>query len=84
MNDSRHEIAERTVERLRQFTERLKSGEPIQATRVTRFDTPDGPMHSRERVVLRSFCANCGREQDIDCASCRQCSSTQFQRGYAA
>ena len=37
---------------LQGFADKLKSGEPIHATRVERFDTPDGPMHVRTPVVL--------------------------------
>lgn len=38
---------------LRQFVRKLKSGEPIEVTTVRREETPDGPMHTRERRVLR-------------------------------
>lgn len=40
------------VERLRRMTEELESGRPLRMTRITRHDTPDGPMHMRERGVF--------------------------------
>jgi hypothetical protein len=38
---------------LSEFTEKLETGVPIEATDVRRIETPDGPMHvSRPTVVL--------------------------------
>jgi hypothetical protein len=45
-------IGEKTVERLRKFTERLESGEPIPATIVTQHETLDGPMHTFEKTMM--------------------------------
>lgn len=38
-------IAKELLEGLEEFLDKLKSGKPIKATRVTRKLTPDGPMH---------------------------------------
>lgn len=56
MND----IGQKTIERLKRLTERLKAGEPIAATEVTRHETPDGPMHTRTHVefVIVSPCGH--------------------------
>lgn len=48
----RKTIAQRALAALRRFTEQLESGEPIKVTRVTRHETPDGPMHTFERGVV--------------------------------
>lgn len=40
------------VEAMEQFASDLQSGKPIKATRVTRHDTPDGPMHTFEEVEI--------------------------------
>jgi hypothetical protein len=53
MNEERS-IARDLADGLREFADRLKAGEPIEATRVTRYDTPDGPMHVREKVMLEA------------------------------
>ncbi len=54
MAESRQSVADRTVDRMRRFTERLNSGVPIKATRIVRHDTPDGPMHTREAIDMRT------------------------------
>lgn len=43
-------LGQRITASLEEFTQKLQSGEPIEAVRVKRFDTPDGPMHVREKV----------------------------------
>jgi len=50
--DLRDTIAQRTIERLRRFTERLEAGEPIKATIVTVESTPDGPLTTRVNGVF--------------------------------
>ncbi len=48
----RDRVAKRTEEALRGFIDRLRSGEPIKATRVTIEQTPDGPLTTVEDVVI--------------------------------
>lgn len=50
----RESVAQRTIDRLRIFTETLESGCPIECTRVERHMTPDGPMHVRKYGVIES------------------------------
>lgn len=45
-------VAADIIERLESFAAKLESGEPIEVTRITRHETPDGPMHSREMAWL--------------------------------
>jgi hypothetical protein len=45
-------IADQIISSLREFNERLRRGESIKATRVRRYETPDGPMHTFEKVTL--------------------------------
>lgn len=42
-----------TADRLRSFSEQLESGETIKATRIERYDTPDGPMHVRTQTDMK-------------------------------
>lgn len=42
------------IKGMRQFLRKLKRGIPIEATRIERHDTPDGPMHVRKHVVLNT------------------------------
>jgi len=44
----RDDISRKTVERLRNFSERLESGEPIPFRKVTVEQTPDGPLTTVE------------------------------------
>lgn len=44
------DISKRTVERLRNFSERIERGEPIPARRVTVEQTPDGPLTTFEEI----------------------------------
>ncbi len=39
-------------ERLKDFSDKLKSGEPIHGKRVTVEQTPDGPLTTFEDVVI--------------------------------
>lgn len=43
---------QRIIKGLEGFLQKLKDGVPIEATKVTRVETPDGPMHIREHVVI--------------------------------
>lgn len=43
---TRESVASRTLAGLESFADRLESGEPIYVTRMTRYETPDGPRHS--------------------------------------
>ena len=36
---------------MKDFSERLERREDIEATRVTREETPDGPLHTHELLV---------------------------------
>lgn len=45
-------VAKDILAGLQQFSEDLKSGKPIPATRIQRVETPDGPMHLRKRIYL--------------------------------
>lgn len=49
-----HTFGEKVAARLREFTEDLEAGVPIEATEVRRTETPDGPMHTRRPVVIRA------------------------------
>ena len=46
----RDDISRKTVSRLRNFSKRLESGEPIHAVEVTIERTPDGPLTTRREV----------------------------------
>lgn len=46
-------VGSEIVARLKDFTERLERGEPIQATQVRRELTPDGPLTTRRKVTLK-------------------------------
>jgi hypothetical protein len=46
------DIGRDLIEGLQDFADKLRRGVPIEATRVERFDTPDGPMHVHTPVVL--------------------------------
>lgn len=50
--DQRSGLGNKIVDRMRDFTERLRRGEPIEVIRVTRQETPDGPMHTFEKAKL--------------------------------
>lgn len=41
-------VATEIVSGLARFLSKLKSDQPIEATRITRYETPDGPMHMRQ------------------------------------
>lgn len=58
------DVGQRTIQRLREFTEQLERNEPIKASVVKRYDTPDGPMHVHETVTLAAFCRECGEDFD--------------------
>lgn len=47
-------LGQRCIESLREFLRIVKSGEPVEVRKVTRYETPDGPMHvvTKEKVVL--------------------------------
>lgn len=38
---------------LEEFIKDLEAGRPIKATRVTREETPDGPLHTFEKVEIK-------------------------------
>jgi len=42
----------KAVERLEELVRKVEAGEPIPARRVTRYQTPDGPMHTSEPILL--------------------------------
>ena len=63
------DVGRRTIEALREFTQRLESGAPITAYMVRRIETPDGPMHVQEPVELAPFCRDCG--EDLDECACQ-------------
>lgn len=39
------------IEGLHDFKDKLEQGIPIEATKLTSYNTPDGPMHVREHTV---------------------------------
>lgn len=45
-------VASDLIAGLNQLKDKLKRGEPIEATGVTREQTPDGPLHTAEKVTL--------------------------------
>lgn len=45
-------IEDRIIEALKEFTEKLEAGKPIEATQVRREMTPDGPIHTQRKVIL--------------------------------
>jgi hypothetical protein len=45
-------LSERTLEAMQRLSERIKSGEPIHAKRVTIEHTPDGPLTTSEDIVI--------------------------------
>jgi hypothetical protein len=47
-------MAKSIVERLKRFSDKLKSGEPIHGTRVSIEQTSDGPLTTSRAVVLKS------------------------------
>ena len=47
-----NKIEKQLIRGLKWFTRKIKSGKPIKATRVERYNTPDGPMHVRRKVLL--------------------------------
>ena len=55
------------VERLKQFSEKLKADEPIPATRVTVEHTPDGTLTTQTQVVLQNGkIRSADSEQSVD------------------
>jgi hypothetical protein len=50
--DERTRVANRTLDALARFSDRLESGQPINATRITIEKTPDGPLTTVEDVIL--------------------------------
>jgi hypothetical protein len=58
-----------TIEVLSEFADQLcRRGERrLTVYMVTRYETPDGPMHVQEPVVLAPFCRVCGGDEDCDC-----------------
>lgn len=62
-------IGSRIAKGLTDFVRKLKSGEPIGVTRVTRHNTPDGQMHKFRHVTLHGSASvpspeNCPPECD--------------------
>lgn len=49
----RNRIAREIVRGLKGFLKKMKRGDPIEVTRVERFETPDGPMHVHTKTTLR-------------------------------
>lgn len=45
-------VEKKIIAALEEFTAKLEAGIPIEATRIRRIETPDGPAHVREHVVL--------------------------------
>jgi hypothetical protein len=45
-------LSERTLEAMQRLSEKIKSGEPIPATRVVIEHTPDGPLTTSEDIVI--------------------------------
>lgn len=45
-------IESAVISGLDEFLKALKEGSPIKGTRVTREETPDGPLHTFEEVEL--------------------------------
>ncbi len=41
------------VSGLEEFIKALEEGRPIKGTRVTREETPDGPLHTFEKVEIK-------------------------------
>jgi len=52
--DKRRQAAIRTISVLQSLVPLIRDGEPIEVTTVARFDTPDGPMHVREKTVINN------------------------------
>lgn len=46
-------VAQKIVDRLREFAEKLEAGEDFEVTEVYRVETPDGPMHEFKKVSKR-------------------------------
>lgn len=46
------DIGDELIRGLRDLTDKLKAGVPIEATRVTVEHTPDGTLTTREKIVL--------------------------------
>ncbi len=40
------------IENLQRFMDQLEFGEPLVGTRVSRVETPDGPMHLHNKVIF--------------------------------
>jgi hypothetical protein len=51
MNDE--SLGKEMIRGLREFLDRLESGQPIEVTEVRREETPDGPLHTRVRKTVR-------------------------------
>lgn len=54
MQPTREELAKRVLDRMRNFTEKLESGVPIECTHVTVEHTPDGTLTTRQPGVVNS------------------------------
>jgi hypothetical protein len=46
-------VEKKIIKGLKELAERLECGEEIEATRIERYSTPDGPMHIRKKVILK-------------------------------
>jgi len=68
-------LGKRIIDRLRRFSEKLASGEPIQATIVRSHITPDGPMHTFDATWLEM--AN--RERVDGQCTCHRCENARMQ-----
>ncbi len=51
---TREELAKRTIDRVKRFTDLLASGVPIECTTISRIDTPDGPATIRTNGVMNA------------------------------
>ena len=45
-------MAKEIIRDMKELLQKLREGTPIEATRVERIDTPDGPAHIQTPVVL--------------------------------
>lgn len=62
-------VGKQIIKGMKEFLKKLKSGEPIEATRVERHETPDGPMHVQEKVLLLH---NYEEGKPVICPDCKQ------------
>lgn len=52
-DEQRDKIAKKLIDSLRRISVKMRSGEPLRAVRVTVEHTPDGPLTTREEVVIK-------------------------------